>query len=167
MRVRRAVEADLPRLMELFWQLSALGVNPEPAPRSISKTTIAALTALAADGRFACFVLEDAGHVTGSATVYVLPNLTHGGDAMALIENVVVDETCRGRGYGRRLMEAAEQFALEADCFKIMLASNLQRDPAHRFYEGLGYQATHKGFMKFPENRQVIGVDVSSGPAAP
>jgi GNAT superfamily N-acetyltransferase len=68
---------------------------------------------------------------------------------MAVVENVVVDERCRGLGYGQLLMEHAEQFAGAAGCYKVMLASNLRRGDAHRFYERLGYRASHHGFTKY------------------
>jgi GNAT superfamily N-acetyltransferase len=146
--IRAATHTDLPRLAELLYQLTQLGEQPDAAPRPVERE-VAALEALLADDRATCLVLEAEGRVAGTLTVYVLPNLSHGGDPMAVIENVVVDEAARGRGYGHVLMAAAEQIATAAGCFKIVLTSNRRRLDAHRFYQALDYNPTHQGFTKY------------------
>jgi len=149
MPIRQAIEADLPRLMELLYELSQLGEIVESRPRTAGPLEQAALRALQADERFTCLVLDLDGRPDGTATLYILPNLSHGGRPYAVVENVVVDSRHRGAGLGRELMEHAERLAVEANCYKIVLTSNRHRIHAHRFYERLGYVATHHGFTKY------------------
>ena len=60
-------------------------------------------------------------------------------EAFAEIGGMVVDQRFRGRGIGKKLLEAAEGWALEAGCPILRIRSNVVRDQAHEFYKGLGY----------------------------
>jgi GNAT superfamily N-acetyltransferase len=63
-------------------------------------------------------------------------------DPRTEIWGLVVDETARGRGVGRRLLEAAEQWAREQGLTVVTLRSNSLREAARAFYEHLGYTIT-------------------------
>ena len=71
-------------------------------------------------------------------------------DARAEIFGLVVAETARGTGVGRRLMEAAEEWALLRGLSVMGLRSNHLRTEAHGFYEHLGYTVikTQNAFRK-------------------
>jgi GNAT superfamily N-acetyltransferase len=72
-------------------------------------------------------------------------------DARAEVSGLVVDETNRSQGIGKRLLERAEQWAREKGCDAIGLRSNVIRDRAHAFYERQGYQH-HKMQKSFRKN---------------
>lgn len=146
--IREATEADLPRLLELYQQLAELSTLPDDAAFAVSDAHRAAFRALQDDPRATCLVLEVAGRVQGTLTLYALPNLTHGARPFALVENVVVDASLRGNGYGQLLMERAETLAREGGCYKVSLTSNMRRLNAHRFYERIGERPSHQGFTK-------------------
>lgn len=63
-------------------------------------------------------------------------------DARAEIWGLVVAEKARGTGVGRRLVEAAEEWALMRGLGVIVLRSNHLRTEAQGFYEHLGYTVT-------------------------
>lgn len=63
-------------------------------------------------------------------------------DARAEIWGLVVSDTARGSGVGRRLVEAAEEWALMRGLDVIVLRSNFVRTDAQGFYEHLGYTVT-------------------------
>lgn len=71
-------------------------------------------------------------------------------DPRVEVAALVVDESARGRGVGRLLLEHGEQWALERGCNVINLRSNVVRAAAHSFYECLGYRhyKTQKAFRK-------------------
>ena len=63
-------------------------------------------------------------------------------EARAEIWGLVVSEKARGSGVGRRLVEAAEEWALMRGLDVIVLRSNYLRTEAQGFYEHLGYTVT-------------------------
>ena len=71
-------------------------------------------------------------------------------DARAEIFGLVVADTARGTGVGRRLMEAAEEWALVRGLNVMGLRSNHLRTEAQGFYEHLGYKVikTQNAFRK-------------------
>lgn len=58
----------------------------------------------------------------------------------AEIAGLIVDETARGAGTGRRLLEAAQAWAREQGCRAIRVRSNVIRERAHAFYEREGFR---------------------------
>ncbi len=144
-RVREATEEDLPRLVELLAQLS-LGEAREDAGRPLPESYAKALAEIDADPRQQLLVLEADGRIVGSLVLIVVPNLSHQGRPYAIVENVVVDEAERGGGLGEALMRHAIDEARRAGCYKLSLTSNRKRADAHRFYERLGFTASHEGY---------------------
>jgi GNAT superfamily N-acetyltransferase len=97
----------------------------------------------------AVFVAETPqGEVAGWIGVFVYQCVE--ADARAEISGLVVDEGARSLGIGRRLVERAEEWAREKGCGTVGVRSNVIRDRAHAFYEGLGYKhiKTQKSFRK-------------------
>lgn len=62
------------------------------------------------------------------------------------IGGLVVTEQHRGKGIGRQLMAAVEQWARAQGCAEVCLRSNVTRKDAHCFYEALGYQCIKTSF---------------------
>ncbi|MDF2923451.1 MAG: hypothetical protein K0R57_2365 [Paenibacillaceae bacterium] len=70
-----------------------------------------------------------------------------------VVENVVVDEECRGMGTGAALMHDIERIARKRECTYIMLVSGMKRRQAHKFYEAMGYRLDRvQGFKKELDN---------------
>jgi GNAT superfamily N-acetyltransferase len=143
-RIREAERADLPTLIRLYNELSLDDPREDEAEMERYE---AAFSAIAAISGHRVLVAEEDGRLLGSVTVIVEPNLTYQGTPFAIIENVVVTEIARGKGVGALIMNAAIEIAQEAGCYKVSLTSNKRRADAHRFYEGLGFKASHEGFQ--------------------
>ncbi|MWC29047.1 GNAT family N-acetyltransferase [Paenibacillus sp. MMS18-CY102] len=58
------------------------------------------------------------------------------------VDLLAVHPTCRKRGTGKRLMEAAEAYGLAQGCTTSLLYVDQSNGAALRFYENLGYRAT-------------------------
>ena len=58
----------------------------------------------------------------------------------ARVEDVVVDETLRGKGIGEALVEYALNMAREAGADGVALTSNPGREAANRLYQKLGFK---------------------------
>lgn len=73
--------------------------------------------------------------VVGSITVLIEEKLIHNFGKVAHIEDVVVDESMRGFGLGKKLLEIAENECYE--CYKIILDCSNENV---KFYEKCGYE---------------------------
>lgn len=60
-------------------------------------------------------------------------------DSMVNILGLAVANNYQKQGIGRKLMEAAEQWAKENDIYTMRLNSGLSRKEAHQFYRALGF----------------------------
>lgn len=145
MTIRRAEKADLPRIIELLSQLSIDAPREDP-----THDYSAAFEAVDADPRQTLLVLETPERsIAGTLVLVIVPNLSYQGRPWAVIENVVIDDAARGSGYGEQLVRHAIELAQQAGCHKVGLTSNKQRPEAHRFYERLGFTASHEGFKLY------------------
>jgi GNAT superfamily N-acetyltransferase len=90
------------------------------------------------------FVLEAGGAVVATTYLNVIPNLTRSAAPYAVVENVVVEETLRGTGLGKRIMADTLQVAWDAGCYKAMLMTGSRRPSTHAFYQACGFDAGAK-----------------------
>ncbi|NGO68605.1 GNAT family N-acetyltransferase [Streptomyces boncukensis] len=91
-------------------------------------------------------VAERDGRTVGTLHLTVIPGLSRRGAARALIEAVRVHADARGTGLGTHLIQWAIAEARRQDCVLVQLTSDATRVDAHRFYERLGFEASHLGF---------------------
>jgi ribosomal protein S18 acetylase RimI-like enzyme len=115
------------RLEELLNQLT-------PQPSTLSEQT---LRAVLDDSASRLYLLEEENRVVGMLTlgIYVSPTGSKG-----WIEDVVVDDACRGRGYGRMLVAHAIEEARKAGVAQLMLTSNPLRVAANKLYQAMGFE---------------------------
>ena len=144
-KVRLAVEADLPRLVELLAQLAPDNPDREDTSSPLPYGYHLVFRQMM-DARQQLFVADIRGKVVGTLVLVVVPNLSHQGTPYAIIENVVVDENQRSKGIGEALIRRAVDEARVAGCYKVSLTSNKRRLDAHRFYERLGFERSHEAF---------------------
>lgn len=143
--IRRATPEDLPRIVELLQQLS-LDAPREEVASPLPDAYRRAFEEVAADWRQQLLVAEAEGRIVATLTLVVVPNLSYRGRPWAVIENIVVDAGERGSGYGETLMRHAVEEARRAGCYRVSLTCNKRRAEARRFYERLGFVATHEGY---------------------
>jgi GNAT superfamily N-acetyltransferase len=74
-----------------------------------------------------------------------IPGLARRGAWRAQIEAVRVHEAARNRGVGARMIEWAVEVARNRGCALVQLTTDKRRTDAHRFYERLGFVASHEG----------------------
>ena len=83
------------------------------------------------------YLLEEEGQVVGMLTLGIYPAPT---GTKGWIEDVVVMEGQRGRGYGRQLVAHAIEAARQEGVRHLMLTSNPQRTAANRLYQTMGFE---------------------------
>lgn len=102
-----------------------------------------------ADPRNTVYVAVEEDRIVGCYQLTIIPNLTFAGGRRALIEGVRIAAGCRGSGLGQQMIRHAIERARAAGCRMVQLTSNKQRADALRFYERLGFQASHVGFKLY------------------
>ncbi len=84
--------------------------------------------------------------IVGTLQINLISGLSRAGLIRGQIESVRVAEGERGSGLGARLINWAIDHCREAGCGIVQLTSDRSRTDAHRFYERLGFVASHTGF---------------------
>ena len=102
--------------------------------------------AIERDARNRLLVAELGGTVVGSFQATLLLDMTPDARDNMLIENVIVAAPLRGHGIGEAMMRWAVDEARRLGCARVQLTSRGTRPDAHRFYERLGFEASHVGF---------------------
>lgn len=83
--------------------------------------------------------------IVGVLQLTFTPYLTHQGSWRATIEGVRTASSVRGEGMGSQLIQWAIERAKERGCHMVQLTTDKKRADALRFYERLGFTATHEG----------------------
>lgn len=83
--------------------------------------------------------------VIGTLQLSFIQYLTYQGGIRAQIEAVRIREDERGKGIGEKMFKWAIERAKERDAHLIQLTTDKKRPEAVRFYEKLGFKATHEG----------------------
>ncbi|AZP18965.1 GNAT family N-acetyltransferase [Streptomyces aquilus] len=107
---------------------------------------LTALERLSADPNQHLVVAVREGRVVGTLQLTIIPGLSRRGSTRSIIEGVRVHADERGSGLGTQLIEWAIEESRRRNCQLVQLTSDATRTDAHRFYERLGFEASHVGF---------------------
>ena len=142
---RQAKQNDLIELIALLAD-DNLGNTREDISLPINKAYLSAFEAITNDKNNELIVVENNSKIVGMLQLTFIPYLTHIGSIRCLIEGVRISSQSRGLGFGTKTFEWAISHAKEKNCNIVQLTSNKQRVEAIKFYEKLGFQASHEGF---------------------
>ncbi|MGQ4382143.1 GNAT family N-acetyltransferase [Streptomyces sp. SAS_270] len=143
LEIRRAVPEDVPAIVAMLAD-DPLGAQRE-SPDDLAPY-LTALERLSGDPNQHVMVAVREGRVVGTLQLTVIPGLSRKGATRSLIEGVRVHGDERGSGLGTRLIEWAIDESRRQECQLVQLTSDVTRTDAHRFYERLGFTASHVGF---------------------
>jgi len=141
---RRARGDDLEVIVRLLAD-DILGRDREQGGSLVEEAYWQAFEAIDADPRQLLVVAEQSGEVIATLQLTFIPSLTFHGGERAQIEAVRVDSSMRGSGVGRRMILWAFEEARSRGCHLVQLTTNKRRAEALRFYESLGFEASHEG----------------------
>lgn len=142
---RRARSEDLPGIVRMLAD-DPLGARRERFASPLPAAYEAAFEAIDRDPDNELVVAETAdGGLAGVFQITFVPSITYQGGWRALVEGVRVAAEQRSTGVGRQMLERAIALARERGCVMVQLTSDKARPDAIRFYEGLGFVASHEG----------------------
>ncbi|MEU3916527.1 GNAT family N-acetyltransferase [Streptomyces sp. NPDC029004] len=141
--IRPAVLDDIPAIVAMLAD-DPLGAQRE-SPDDLAPYT-AAFERLSQDPNQIQAVAVRADQVVGTLQLTIIPGLARRGSTRSIIEGVRIHADERGAGLGTRLIEWAIDESRRQKCQLVQLTSNASRTDARRFYERLGFEASHVGF---------------------
>lgn len=144
-QIREATENDLTAIVALFADdpLGGHGDTTDPAALPDYRAAFARISAAPNE---TLYVAELEGEVVGTFQTMVTTTLTARGSSNLIIEAVQTRADMRGRGIGAAMIEFAVEKARADGMRLVQLTSNAARKDAHRFYQRLGFKASHIGF---------------------
>ncbi|MGD0142743.1 MAG: GNAT family N-acetyltransferase [Rhizomicrobium sp.] len=142
---RQARFSDLAAIVALL-AADELGKDRETVSASVDDCYISAFQAIEADTNQELVVVVQGNDVVGTLQLSYLPGLARRGSWRGQIEAVRISETLRGAGLGQRMIEWAIDRCKARGCTLVQLTSDKKRADAHRFYERLGFVASHEGY---------------------
>ncbi|CAH8281339.1 ribosomal protein S18 acetylase RimI-like enzyme [Mariniflexile fucanivorans] len=145
MTFRKATAQDISAIVELMAD-DALGQQRENFQTPLPAAYLKAFENIIADANQELMVVEDDNHaIIGTFQLTFIQYLSYCGGIRAQIENVMVRKDQRGLGIGKGMFEWTINRAKERNAHVLQLTSDKKRPRAIKFYEDLGFVATHEG----------------------
>lgn len=141
---RIAEETDLDQIVQMLAD-DVLGSQRERYEQPLPVSYIEAFQAISSDPNNELVVACIGEDVVGVLQITFTPYLTYQGGWRATIEGVRTASSMRGKGLGTELFKWAIERAKERGCHLLQLTTDKKRPDALRFYEKLGFEATHEG----------------------
>lgn len=144
--LRQATRADLPAILGLLVD-DPLGRTREGASEGCGFAPYeTAFVAIDTDLAQLLVVATDGIEVVATMQLSFIPGLARRGALRAQAEAVRVAASHRSQGLGGAMLRWAIDEARGRGCAFVQLTTDKSRVDAHRFYERLGFTASHEGF---------------------
>ncbi len=145
MKFRKAIRSDVPFIVAMLAH-DKLGSQREDYRDPLPEVYYQAFSAIDSDPNQELMVVEnEEQEVIGTLQLTFIPYLTYQGGIRAQIEAVRIREDQRGQGLGEQLFQWAINRAREKGAHLLQLTTDKKRPDALRFYEKLGFRASHEG----------------------
>ena len=142
---RAAEEKDIPYLVQMLSD-DELGAAREDNSLPVNQRYLSAFQSIKKDPNNELTVVISDDDLIGMLQLTFIPYLTHIGSWRCQIEGVRISPKYRGMKLGTEFLNWAIERARVRQCSLVQLTSDKQRVDALRFYETLGFKATHEGF---------------------
>lgn len=136
--ITAATLEDVPALCELLARLFTQEADFKP---DVQKQAQGLRLIIGEPSRGQLFVLRIGNCVVGMVSLLRTVSTAEGGEVFWLEDMIVADEF-RGRGFGSELLRHAIEFARQQRVSRITLLTDLENEPAQRFYERHGFKAS-------------------------
>ena len=144
-RFRTAHLPDLPAIIRLLAE-DELGRSRETISSPPDARYVAALEAIEADSNQRLVVAVDGDQVIGTLQLSFIPGIARHGAWRGQIEAVRIAASYRSTGIGQQMFEWAIAECRAHGCQLVQLTTDKSRTDAHRFYDKLGFVASHEGY---------------------
>jgi GNAT superfamily N-acetyltransferase len=133
--IRCATKEDIPALLPLLTQLFTQEAEfaPDPAAQARGLEAI-----IGGAGMGAILLAEQEGRAVAMLNLLYTVSTALGG-RVAILEDMVVDASCRGSGIGSKLIAQGIETARADGCQRVTVLSDQNNLDAHRLYERFGF----------------------------
>lgn len=146
--LRRARREDVAAILRLLAD-DELGAARDRVTDPPAASYLDAFARIDADPNALLAVAQDgSGAVVGALQLTFFTGLSNQGARLMLISAVRVASALRGAGVGAEMMTWAMEEGRRRGCRTAELFTHNSRVDAQRFYERLGFEATHKGMRR-------------------
>lgn len=147
---RRATKKDVPAIVALLLE-DDLAKSREKTPvyNVPDACYYEAFSRTEADPNQYLILVELAGAVVATCHLTIMPSMTFQGATRMQVEAVRVAEMHRGKGIGEWMILAAIAHGETQGASVMQLSVNKQRPRSKKFYEKLGFEATHEGMKRY------------------
>lgn len=145
MKIRKALKDDLFSIVQMLAD-DELGSQRENFQSPLPSSYLQAFEHIDSDSNQELMVVEnDQGAIVGTFQLTFIQYITYQGGLRAQIEAVRIRKDQRGEGLGSRMFEWAINRAKARGAHVFQLTTDKKRPQALKFYESLGFTATHEG----------------------
>ena len=145
MKFRKAIKSDISKIVEMIAD-DELGKARENFQIPLPSEYYDAFDNIASDENQELIVVEDKnGEIIGTLQLSFIQYLTYQGGIRAQIEAVRIKKNQRGLGVGKAMFEWAIDRAKKRNAHLLQLTTDKKRPKAIKFYNDLGFKATHEG----------------------
>jgi GNAT superfamily N-acetyltransferase len=142
---RPAVANDLSSIVALLAD-DVLGSQRENARLPLDSAYLAAFEAIEVDPNQLLVVAVDGEEIVGTLQLTFIPGIARKGAWRGQIEAVRIAASRRDQGLGKQLFDWAIGECRARGCGFVQLTTHRDRSDAHRFYDRLGFVASHIGY---------------------
>ena len=145
MKFRKAKKDDVPEIVKMIAN-DELGKLREDYQEPLPEKYYQAFENIDSDINQELIVIEnEENEVIGTLQLTFIQYLTYQGGIRAQIEAVRIREDQRGKGIGEKLFKWAINRSKEKGAHLLQLTTDKKRPEALKFYEKLGFTASHDG----------------------
>ncbi len=131
--VRKGTEEDLPSVFGLIRELAIYEKGEHQMITSLEQMKV---DGFGPQPIFEFFVVEHAGSIVGSAVYYIRYSTWKG--KRLYLEDLIVTESARGKGYGKALLDRIVEEARDTNCTGVMWQVLDWNEPSINFYKQYG-----------------------------
>jgi GNAT superfamily N-acetyltransferase len=141
---RTATAADLPEIIALLGD-DVFGQARNPTYDANAEAYKRAFADINDDPHNSIELADADGRIVGCYQLTFIRGLSYTGGLRAQIESVRIASDQRGKGLGHAMMQHALSLARARGCVLVQLTTDTRREHTRRFYERLGFTASHHG----------------------
>jgi GNAT superfamily N-acetyltransferase len=144
--LRKAIASDVPTIVELLVEDTRRAhiETTDPNARELYETAFRRVDA--DPSQLLVVATDQSGAVVATMQLSFIPGLSRAGSTRLQIEAVRVRSDQRSKGLGGAMIEWAVDEGRRQGAGLVQLTSDRTREDAHRFYDRLGFVASHVGY---------------------